>query len=64
MQGLTKVHLEKGLENDNDDWIESSNCINNRCYDIVEQHFIDLCLKTAEKQLITHWHLPTPNTLF
>ena len=38
-------------------WIESRNCftcINNRCCVTVVQGFIDFCLKTAEKQLITY----------
>jgi len=48
-------------------WIKSTNCltcINNRCCVTVVQGFIDFCLKTAEKQLITHCHVSTSNTLF
>merc|ERR1711893_339903 len=43
-------------------WIESRNCfmcINNRCCVTVVQGFIDFCLKTAEKLLITHCYVST-----
>ena len=48
-------------------WIESRNCftcINNRCCVTVVQGFIDFCYKTAEKQLITHCHVPTLKITF